>query len=113
MASPQGAATSTTSVIPTQSSNILPLLRAYLVYGLVSALDCAPTLLDYLLNVPILRETVKNYVLNLLCTCEVPALVSLLIYSLLHSHVGGETLATMHCLRSENKDVFLGYCSRS
>jgi len=80
--------------------------------GLVSVqflVDDAPTLLDYFLNVPALtRDIVRKYVLELLYTSEMSALISLLVYSLLHSYVGGESLATtMQHLRSEKNDVMI------
>lgn len=61
--SPRGA--TATPSIPTRSSDLLPLLRAYLVYGLISVpflVDYAPALLDHLLCVPVLGSIVKSFV---------------------------------------------------
>lgn len=61
--SPQGVAATPSS--PTRSSDLLPLLRAYLVYGLISVpflVDYAPALLDHLLCIPILGSVVKSFV---------------------------------------------------
>ncbi|KAL4071186.1 FAD-linked oxidoreductase-like protein [Scleroderma yunnanense] len=97
-ASPRGAAA--TRSIPPHPSDLLPLLRAYLVYGLISIpflVDYAPTLLDQSLRVPILGSIVKTCVRN----------------TFFAHYVGGETvqdsLPAMHRLRSENKGVLLVY----
>ncbi|KIM50558.1 hypothetical protein SCLCIDRAFT_1225260 [Scleroderma citrinum Foug A] len=96
--SPQGVAATPSS--PTRPSDLLPLLRAYLVYGLISVpflVDYAPALLDHLLCIPILGSIVKSFVRSTFFT----------------HYVGGETvqesLAAMHRLRSENVGALLVY----
>lgn len=89
-----------TSMSQSQSTDLLPLIRAYVVYSLISipfVVDHAPQVLHHLLRVPLVGRVVETVVRQ----------------TFFAQFVGGETvqdaLPLIRHLRYENKGTLLGY----
>ncbi|KIN95418.1 hypothetical protein M404DRAFT_34163 [Pisolithus tinctorius Marx 270] len=88
------------SIAQAQSTDLIPLLRTYVVYSLISIpflVDHASQILDYLLRVPLVGRAVETIVRR----------------TFFAQYVGGETvqdiLPLIRRLRYENKGMLLGY----